>query len=114
MEAMTLNWSDDVSTPLIEHYVFEDPAANALVVGTGHFRSGQRMPVEGCSTYGMREISVIIEGAIETTVGGDTVILRAGDIVTIPENSRQFSHFLEDTRLVYLFFGHRAEAGEPS
>ena len=107
VHSKALAWSDDPASPLLEQFAFDDSAADAIVVGTGHFRSGQRMPVEGTSTYGMREISVILEGSIETTVGEKTVILKAGDIVTIPANSRQFSHFLEDTKLVYLFFGRK-------
>jgi quercetin dioxygenase-like cupin family protein len=70
------------------------------------------MPAEGASSYGMREITVILEGSIETTVGQKTMILKAGDIVTIPANSRQSSRFLEDTRLIYLFFGRRPDSGE--
>ncbi|WP_240653228.1 cupin domain-containing protein [Sphingomonas crocodyli] len=107
MEAKTLLWSQSSSAPLLEQFMFKDDAADTLIVGTGHFKTGQRMPAEGCSTYGMREISVILEGAIETTVGDHKVVLRAGDIVTIPANSLQFSHFLEDTKLVYIFFGPR-------
>jgi len=105
VEAKALRWSENASSPLLEQLAFEDPSANALVLGTGHFRSGQRMPTEGFSTYGMREISIILEGAIETTVGEQTVTLRAGDVVTIPANSLQVSRFLEDTKLIYFFFG---------
>lgn len=107
METKSLVWSDASSTPLLEQFIFEDPAANALVVGTGFFRAGQRMPHEGASSYGMREVSIILEGVVETTADDKTIILRAGDIVTIPAGSRQVSNFLEDTRLVYLFFGSR-------
>jgi quercetin dioxygenase-like cupin family protein len=103
VEAKALTWSVDASSPLLQQLAFEDSTANAIIVGTGHFRSGQRMPAEGFSTYGMREISIILEGAIETTVGEQTVTLRAGDVVTIPANSLQISRFLEDTKLIYLF-----------
>lgn len=107
METKALRWSDDASFPLVEHLAFEDPSANAIILGTGYFRSGQRMPVEGFSTYGMREISVILEGRIETTVGDKTVTLKAGDVVTIQADSLQVSHFIEDTKLLYLFFGRK-------
>ena len=33
--------------------------------------------------------------------------LRAGDIVTIPPHQIQNSRFVADTKLVYIFFGHR-------
>jgi len=89
--------------------MFKDPCADTVVVGTGLFRAGQRMPAEGFSTYGMREITVVLEGSIETRAGNSTKVLRAGDIVTIPPNERQVSNFLEDTKLIYIFFGAGAE-----
>jgi quercetin dioxygenase-like cupin family protein len=110
MHAEPLVWAEDVTEPLVEHFCFSDPAANAVIVGTGHFKAGQLMPASGFSQHSMREISVILEGAISTESGGKAVILKAGDIVTIPPNQKQVSRFLEDTRLVYVFFGHRHEA----
>lgn len=65
------------------------------------------MPSAGFSQYPMREISVILEGSILTESGGKKVTLKAGDIVTIPPNQMQVSRFLEDTKLIYVFFGHR-------
>lgn len=109
MQAKALTWSDDANSPLLQQLSFEDPTANTIMVGTGHFRAGQRMPAEGFSTYGMREISIILDGSIETSVGNETVTLKAGDIVTIPANSLQVSRFLEDTKLIYLFFGRKDE-----
>lgn len=105
MEFKALQWSEDEATPLLEQYAFRDPKSDAIIVGTGTFRSGQRMPKEGFSSYGMREITVVLEGSIETRAGGQRTILRAGDIVTIPPGEQQVSTFLEDTKLVYIFFG---------
>jgi quercetin dioxygenase-like cupin family protein len=107
VESKSLAWSDDAAAPLLEQFAFRDADADAVIVGTGHFRSGQRMPKEGFSSYCMREITVVLEGAIETRSGDKTVILTAGDIVTIPPNERQVSQFLEDTKLVYIFFGSK-------
>lgn len=107
MHTETLVWAEDPTDPLVQHFCFSDPAANAVIVGTGHFKAGQVMPVSGFSQYPMREISIIIEGAIQSESGGKSVTLRAGDIVTIPANQKQMSRFLEDTKLVYVFFGHR-------
>lgn len=108
MHAETLQWSADTAEPLVQHSCFVDPAANSLIVGTGTFKAGQIMPAKGFSQYPMREVSVILEGAIQTSSGGKDVILRAGDMVSIPPHQKQQSHFLEDTRLVYVFFGNRA------
>ncbi len=105
MQAEKLNWADDTAQPLLQHMCFVDPSANAVVVGTGHFSAGQMMPTDGFSKYGMREISIILEGAIETESGGQTRVLKRGDIVTIPPDQQQRSRFLEDTKLVYVFFG---------
>lgn len=107
MQSASLRWAENSSDPLIEHFCFVDPAADAVVVGTGRFMAGQTMPASGFSKYPMREISIILEGAIRTESGGKTVVLRAGDLVSIPPNQAQVSHFLQDTRLVYLFFGAR-------
>lgn len=111
MHAETLAWAEDASSPLVEHACFVDPAANMVVLGTGCFKAGQIMPPEGFSQYPMREISIILEGSIRTESGGKTIVLKAGDMVTIPPNQKQVSHFLEDTRLVYLFFGDGASIG---
>ncbi len=106
MDTKALQWSEDISAPLIEHYSFADPTANTVKVGTGHFLKGQRMPDQGYSIYNMREITIILEGSIKTTIGDENIFLKAGDIVTIPQNAKQFSHFTEDTKLIYLFFGN--------
>lgn len=114
MHSETLRWAEGSSGPLIEHLCFTDPRADAVVLGTGCFKAGQTMPATGHSQYPMREISIILEGSIRTESGGKTVVLRAGDVVTIPPNQKQVSHFIEDTKLVYLFFGARPEAAAQS
>lgn len=112
MHAETLTWNDDTQTPLNEMFCFRDPGANALILGTGHFSAGQIMPAEGFSQYPLREISIILEGALETESCGKTVRLGPGDVVTIPPGKRQRSTFLADTKLVYIFFGHKGEPKE--
>lgn len=107
MHAKPLVWAEDASDPLVQHFCFVDPAADTIVVGTGRFKAGQIMPTSGFSQYPMREISIILEGSIRTESGGKTIVLKAGDMVSIPPDQQQVSHFLEDTKLVYLFFGNR-------
>ena len=106
MYAEPLDWSDDIAAPLLEHLRFFDSAANTIAIGTGRFSAGQVMPATGHSQYPMREISIVIEGSLRTESGGITLVLKAGDLVTIPPNQKQVSYFLEDTKLVYVFFGH--------
>ena len=100
-------WTDDTRSPLHELMRFCDPAANTIVIGTGHFLAGQVMPSEGYSRYPMREISFILEGELETESCGKTVRLRAGELITIPADMRQRTTFIKETKLVYLFFGHK-------
>lgn len=107
MHVEPLVWTEDTQSPLNELMCFSDPAANTIVVGTGHFSAGQVMPSEGYSRYSMREISFILEGELETESGGKKVRLGAGELITIPADMRQRTTFLKDTKLVYLFFGHR-------
>ena len=73
-------------------------------VGTAFLLKGTSMPDLGVSTHRKHEVSIILEGKLETTSGGETVILKTGDIVSIPEGEAQSSKVLEDTKLIYIFF----------
>jgi len=73
-------------------------------VGTAYLPSGCRMPDVGVSAHPRHEVSIILEGLIETTSEGRTCRLGAGDIVSIPAGDRQSTEVLEDTRLIYIFF----------
>jgi D-lyxose ketol-isomerase len=110
MHAETLTWAADGASPLVQHLCFVDPSATTVMVGTGTYRAGQDMPDEGFSQRPLREISIILEGAIETETSGKSVRLGAGDLVTIPPNEKHRSRFLEDTKLIYIYFGHRSIA----
>lgn len=73
-------------------------------VGTGFLRAGTRMPDIGNSAHPRHEVSIILDGKIKTISGGETVVLQAGDVVSIPEEQEQSTEVLEDTRLIYIFF----------
>lgn len=73
-------------------------------VGTAFLPKGSSMPSSGISTHRKHEVSIVLEGKLETTSGGQTFILQAGDIVSIPEGESQNSKVLEDTKLIYIFF----------
>ena len=109
--AMPLSWSDNPASPLAEQMCFVEEGPTTVVLGTGKFSAGQVMPTEGRSQYPMREISIILEGEIETECEGETFLLKAGDVVTIAPDQRQRSTFTKDTRLVYIFYGGSRAAG---
>lgn len=73
-------------------------------VGTAFLPKGCTMPDVGTSRHPRHEVSIILEGKIETTSGGKTVVLEPGDIVSIPEGDEQSTQVIEDTRLIYIFF----------
>lgn len=100
-----LAWATNTRSPLAELLRFVDPLADTVVVGTGSFTAGQVMPPVGHSQYQMREISIILEGELETQSCGKTVRLGAGELITIPPDERQRSTFIKDTKLIYIFFG---------
>lgn len=73
-------------------------------IGTAFLPAGCSMPETGVSQHAKHEVSIILEGCIETTSGGSTATLKAGDIVSIPETQSQSTKVLENTRLIYIFF----------
>jgi quercetin dioxygenase-like cupin family protein len=68
-------------------------------VGTAFLPSGCRMPDVGTSVHPRHEVLIILRGRIETTVNDETVILEAGDVISIPEGESQSTKVLEDTCL---------------
>lgn len=73
-------------------------------VGAAFLPAGCTMPERGESAHPRHEVSIILEGKIETSSNGNTVTLEAGDIVSIPQGESQSTKVIEDTRLVYIFF----------
>ena len=72
--------------------------------GTWCLAAGTRMPVHGRSAHSRHEVSIILDGTIETQSGGRTIVLQAGDLVSIPEGQEACTEVIEDTRLIYIFF----------
>lgn len=77
----------------------------SLELGTGYLEAGVRMPDTGTSAHPRHEVSVILEGELETTSEGITQVLRAGDIVSIPALQAQSSVVTKNVKLMYVFFG---------
>lgn len=73
-------------------------------VGSAFLPAGCNMPDTGTSAHPRHEVSIILEGEIETTSNGEMVVLQAGDIVSIPEHEHSSTKVLKDTRLIYIFF----------
>lgn len=73
-------------------------------VGTAFLPAGSRMPDAGKTTHRRHEVSIILEGAIETSSEGESFLLKAGDIISIPTGEAQSTRVIEDTRLIYIFF----------
>ena len=82
-------------------------AANGatLEVGTGFFPAGAEVPDQGQSVHSRREITLILEGDLSVTCGGETARLASGDIATIPAGEPHKTVVHQDTRLLWLFFG---------
>ncbi len=104
MDVLPLSYPDPVDR-LRSLLTLDEQARATLEVGTAYLKAGTRMPDEGVSAHPRHEVSIILEGELETTSGGKTVTLRAGDIVSIPALNQQSSTVVCDTRLIYLFFG---------
>ena len=82
-------------------------AANGatLEVGTGCFQAGAEVPEHGQSVHSKREITLILEGDLSVTCGGETTRLGDGDIATIPAGEPHKTVVHQDTRLLWLFLG---------
>jgi quercetin dioxygenase-like cupin family protein len=103
MEKIEVSYADN--TDRLKALVnIEKSGKRSHEVGTAFLPSGCSMPDFGSSIHPKHEVSIILEGKLETTSGGKTVILRKGDIVSIPEGESQSSKVLEDTKLIYIFF----------
>lgn len=105
MEKTMLSWFD-AAAPTNEIWRFVDPSANMLEIGTRQYSAGQSISGVCDPRHPVREISIVLEGEVETRSGTRIERLRAGDILTIPPHQSQASLFLADTKLVYLVFGH--------
>lgn len=77
---------------------------STLEVGTASFPSGVRSPEVGLHVRAAHEVSFILEGSFETESGGQTQIVSAGDIVSIPPGEPNASRALSDARVLYVMY----------
>jgi len=104
MDILKLNYPDPADR-LCTLLTLKSGESASLEVGTACLKAGTRMPDRGVSAHPRHEISIILEGEIETTSSDKTVVLGAGDIVSIAAREPQSSIVRQDSRLIYPFFG---------
>lgn len=76
-----------------------------LEMGTVRVEGGAWVPLEGYSKHAQTEVSLILKGALEVECGGEVRTVRAGEMVTIPAGEGHRCRALEDTELVWFWFG---------
>jgi len=69
MDVLPLSYPDPVDR-LRSLLTLDEQARATLEVGTAYLKAGTRMPDEGVSAHPRHEVSIILEGELETTSGG--------------------------------------------
>jgi len=80
------------------------PEGSTLQIGTASFAPGVRSPAEGFHVRSSHEVSFILEGAFDTESGGETRVIHAGDLVSIPAGEPNASRALANSRVIYLMY----------
>ncbi|MFV3131232.1 cupin domain-containing protein [Niveispirillum sp. KHB5.9] len=101
MDVFKFHYPDD--GPLKSIVKLEGPNGVTFELGSGFLPKGTRMPALGESAHPRHEVTIILDGMLETRSGGRTCVLRAGDVVSIPAGQSQASQVLDDTHLVWCF-----------
>jgi quercetin dioxygenase-like cupin family protein len=97
------------SAPEQVRLLLELPVQQAgLKMGTVRVSGGAWVPLEGYSRHTQTEVSLILKGSLEVECGGRNSTLRAGEVVLIPAGQEHRSRALEDTELVWFWFGKEA------
>jgi quercetin dioxygenase-like cupin family protein len=81
-------------------------ASASLKMGTAKIQKGDWIPVAGYSTHEQHEISVILKGQLEIEVAGQSTRLKNGDAVIIPAGEAHRTLALEDSELIWFWFGN--------
>lgn len=83
-----------------------------LELGTARFAEGERVPRQGDSQHQRHEVSVILKGALDVDIEGDTRRVAAGEVTVIPAGQKHTARALEETELIWVFFGGDGEGKE--
>jgi hypothetical protein len=81
------------------------PGPVHLHVGTGRMLAGDCIPASGSTSSPAHDIEIVVSGRVIATLDGVDYELTAGDIVAIAPGTTRAVRFLEDTEIVFLFFG---------
>ncbi len=76
-----------------------------LKMGTARIQKGDWVPLEGHSSHEQHEVSVILNGKLEIESGGQPGMIQTGDIALIPAGEAHRARALEDTELIWFWFG---------
>ena len=76
-----------------------------LKMGTARIQKGDWVPISGHSSHEQHEVSVILKGKLEIESGGQPGMMQAGDISLIPAGEAHRALALEDTELIWFWFG---------
>lgn len=76
-----------------------------LKMGTVRLNKGDWVPLEGHSRHEQHEVSVILSGGLEVECAGERSTLRAGDVSLIHPGEEHRARAIEDTELIWLWFG---------
>jgi quercetin dioxygenase-like cupin family protein len=81
-------------------------ASASLKMGTAKVQKGDWIPVIGYSSHEQHEVSVLLKGQLEIEVGGKTTALNHGEVVMIPAGEAHRTFALEDSELIWFWFGN--------
>jgi quercetin dioxygenase-like cupin family protein len=78
----------------------------ALQVGSVRLEPGQRVPDEGASQHPVDEVSLVVKGSLTATSGGESCVLRAGEVSLIPAGEPHWAVAGEEgAEIFWLHFG---------
>lgn len=77
----------------------------SLKMGTVRLSKGAWVPFEGYSKHLQHEVSVILKGGLEVECGGVQSLLGFGEVVVIPAGEEHRARAVEDTELIWFWFG---------
>ena len=77
-----------------------------LKMGTARIQKGDWVPTQGHSSHEQHEVSVILAGQLEIESGGQPGLIQTGDIALIPAGEAHRARALEDTELIWFWFGN--------
>lgn len=76
-----------------------------LSMGTVRLVKGQWVPEQGYSRHIQHELSVILLGGLEVECAGQQHRVEVGEYTLIPAGEEHRSKALEDTELIWFWFG---------